>query len=40
LIGALSALFGAPLAAASMSIVGTLCMLVLYVAAPGAREIR
>ena len=40
LIGALSALLGAPLAAASMSIVGTLCMLVLYVAAPGAREIR
>ena len=40
LIGALSALLGAPLAAASMSIVGTLCMLVLYVAAPWAREIR
>ena len=40
LIGALSALFGAPLAAASMSIVGTLCMIVLYVAAPAAREIR
>jgi MFS family permease len=40
LIGALSALFGAPLAAASMSIVGTLCMVVLYVAAPRTREIR
>jgi len=40
LIGALSALFGAPFAAASMSIIGTLCMVVLYVAAPGAREIR
>jgi MFS family permease len=40
LIGALSALFGAPLAAASMSIIGTLCMVVLYMAAPGAREIR
>lgn len=40
LVGALSALFGAPLAAASMSIVGTLCMIVLYVAAPVAREIR
>ncbi len=40
LIGALSALFGAPFAAASMSLIGTLCMVVLYVAAPGAREIR
>jgi MFS family permease len=40
LVGALSALFGAPWAAASMSIVGTLCMLGLCVAAPRAREIR
>jgi len=40
LIGVLSALFGAPFAAASMSLIGTLCMVVLYVAAPGAREIR
>jgi MFS family permease len=40
LIGALSALLGAPMAAAAMSIAGTLCMIVLYVAAPGAREIR
>jgi len=40
LIGVLSALFGAPFAAASMSIIGTLCMVVLYVVAPGAREIR
>ncbi len=40
LVGALSALFGAPWAAASMSIVGTLFMVVIYVAAPRAREIR
>jgi len=40
LIGALSALLGAPMAAATMSIAGTLCMIVLYVVAPGAREIR
>jgi len=40
LIGALSAVLGAPMAAAAMSIAGTLCMIVLYVAAPGAREIR
>jgi MFS family permease len=40
LVGALSALFGAPWAAASMSIVGTLFMGVIYVAAPRAREIR
>jgi MFS family permease len=40
LIGILSALLGAPMAAAMMSIVGTLCMVVLYVAVPSAREIR
>lgn len=40
LVGALSALIGAPGAAASMSIVGTLCMAILYLAAPRAREIR
>lgn len=40
LIGALSALIGAPLAAAAMSAVGVLCMVVLYLAAPRAREIR
>ena len=40
LVGALSALFGAPWAAASMSIVGTLFMGIIYVAAPRAREIR
>ena len=40
LIGALSSVIGAPWAAASMSIVGTLCMVVLYVAVPRAREIR
>lgn len=40
LVGALSALIGAPGAAASMSIVGTLCMVILYLAAPRAREIR
>src|ERR1044071_7327175 len=40
LVGALSALMGAPLAAASMSMIGTLCMIMLYIAAPKAREIR
>ena len=40
LIGVLSALMGAPLAAATMSIVGTLCMMLLYLAAPGARTIK
>jgi len=40
LIGALSALIGAPWAAASMSIVGTLCMIALYVLAPAVRQIR
>ena len=40
LIGALSALVGAPWAAASLSIVGTLCMIGVYVAVPRAREIR
>jgi len=40
LIGVLSALMGAPLAAATMSIVGTLCMMLLYLAAPGARAIK
>jgi hypothetical protein len=39
-VGALSAVIGAPGAAASMSIVGTLCMVILYLAAPRAREIR
>jgi len=40
LIGVLSALMGAPLAAATMSIVGTLCMMLLYLAAPGACAIK
>ena len=40
LIGALSALVGTPWAAASMSAVGTLCMIILYFLAPRAREIR
>jgi predicted MFS family arabinose efflux permease len=40
LVGALSALIGAPGAAASMSIAGTACMIILYLAAPRAREIR
>jgi MFS family permease len=40
LIGILSALMGAPLAAACMSMIGTLCMILLYIAAPGAREIK
>ena len=40
LVGVLSALMGAPWAAASMSMAGTLCMVVLFFAAPRAREIR
>lgn len=40
LIGALSAAIGAPWAAAAMSIVGTLCMVALYVFDPKARKIR
>jgi MFS family permease len=39
-VGALSALIGAPWAASSMSIVGTLCMVVIYLAVPRARDIR
>jgi hypothetical protein len=33
-------LMGAPLAAACMSMIGTLCMIMLYIVAPGAREIK
>ena len=40
LIGALSAAIGAPWAAAAMSIVGTLCMVALFVLDPKARKIR
>jgi predicted MFS family arabinose efflux permease len=40
LIGALSAAVGAPWAASSMSIVGTLCMIAIYLMVPRAREIR
>ena len=40
LVGALSAVIGAPQAAASLSIVGTLCMVGLYIALPRARLIR
>lgn len=40
LIGVLSALIGAPWAAAAMSIAGTLCMVALYVLVPAARRIR
>jgi predicted MFS family arabinose efflux permease len=40
LIGALSAAVGAPWAAAAMSVVGTLCMVALYVFDPKARQIR
>ena len=40
LIGALSAALGAPWAAAAMSVVGTLCMVSLYVFDPKARKIR
>ncbi|HEY7713347.1 MAG TPA: MFS transporter [Candidatus Binatia bacterium] len=40
LIGALSAAIGAPRAAAAMSIVGTICMVALFVFDPKARTIR
>jgi MFS family permease len=40
LIGSLSALIGAPLAAATMSGAGAVCMIALFVAAPRARDIR
>ena len=40
LVGALSSMIGAPWAAASMSFVGTLCMVTLYMAVPRARDIR
>lgn len=40
LVGALSALIGAPWAIALMSAVGTLCMVALFLAAPRARDIR
>lgn len=40
LIGVLSALIGAPWAAAAMSLAGTLCMVALYVLVPAARRIR
>ncbi len=40
LIGALSAAIGAPWAAAAMSIVGTLCMVALFIFDPKARTIR
>jgi len=39
LIGALSAAVGAPWAAASMSLVGTLCMIAIYLLVPRARDI-
>ncbi len=39
-VGALSALIGAPKAAASMAITGTLCMVILFFAAPRARQIQ
>jgi hypothetical protein len=40
LIGALSAVIGAPWAVATLGIVGTLCMAVLFVFDPKARTIR
>ena len=40
LIGALSSAIGAPWAAAAMSIVGTLCMVALFIFDPKARTIR
>lgn len=39
-VGALSAMIGAPWAASSMSIVGTLCMAAIIVMVPRARDIR
>src|ERR1041385_4905806 len=40
LIGVLSPLMGRPLAAACMSMIATLCMIMLYIVAAGAREIQ
>jgi MFS family permease len=40
LIGVLSALAGAPMAAAAMSVAGVLCMFALYLGVPEARAIR
>jgi predicted MFS family arabinose efflux permease len=40
LIGSLSALMGAPFAAATMSGAGAVCMIALFLAAPRARDIR
>jgi MFS family permease len=40
LVGGLASLVGAPWAAASMSIVGTICVIALYVFVPAARHIR
>ena len=40
LVGALSAVLGAPWAASSMAIAGTLCMVAIFVAVPRARDIR
>ena len=40
LIGALSAAIGAPWAAAAMSIVGTFCMVALFIFDPKARTIQ
>jgi MFS family permease len=39
-VGALSAMIGAPWAASSMSIVGTLCMVAIFIMVPRARDIR
>jgi len=39
-VGALSAMVGAPWAATSMSIVGTLCMAAIFISVPAARDIR
>lgn len=40
LIGVLSALLGAPMAAAAMSIAGIFCMCALYFCVPAARAIQ
>ena len=40
LVGAFSAVLGAPWAASAMAIVGTLCMVAIFVTVPRARDIR
>ena len=40
LVGALSAVFGAPWAASAMAIAGTPCMVAIFMTVPRARDIR